>query len=199
MNDIFDYDFFEDAIEDVDMYDDDYDYYDEAYEDVDMFDENYFEANEGNPINKGRKKIWEYSQATKQYQYGDNSDKSEVDDKISKFRRGNYAYPINDREQLQKRHLKDYERDTRDRRLARNPGYSSTISKSESRLLRNSKTYDDRYSAAKSRIAQRNLDNANAVDIYNRTVPAKFRKNGAPYMQTSHKNVVREMNHPSKR
>jgi len=44
MNDIFDYDFFNDAIEDVDMYDDDYD---DAYEDVDMFDENYFEANEG--------------------------------------------------------------------------------------------------------------------------------------------------------
>lgn len=44
MNDIFDYDFFDDAIEDVDTYDDDYD---DAYEDVDMFDENYFEAMEG--------------------------------------------------------------------------------------------------------------------------------------------------------
>ena len=43
MNDIFDYDFFEDATEDVDAYDD----YDDAYEDVDMFDENYFEAMEG--------------------------------------------------------------------------------------------------------------------------------------------------------
>jgi len=43
MNDIFDYDFFENAIEDVGAYDD----YDDAYEDVDMFDENYFEAMEG--------------------------------------------------------------------------------------------------------------------------------------------------------
>lgn len=43
MNDIFDYDFF-----------------DEAYEDVDIFDENYFEAMEGNKENKLKRKTWEY-------------------------------------------------------------------------------------------------------------------------------------------
>ena len=44
MNDIFNANYFDDAIEDVDMYDDDYD---DVYEDVDVFDENYFEAMEG--------------------------------------------------------------------------------------------------------------------------------------------------------
>ena len=44
MNDIFEHEFFEDAIEDVGY---EYDDYDDAYEDVDVFDEDYFEAMEG--------------------------------------------------------------------------------------------------------------------------------------------------------
>ena len=45
-DDIFEADFFDDDIveEDVDY---EYDEYDDAYEDVDVFDENYFEAMEG--------------------------------------------------------------------------------------------------------------------------------------------------------
>ena len=63
MNDIFEVDFFDDDIveEDVDTYNS----YDDAYEDVDVFDEDYFEAMEGNKENKFAIKNYQYAESLK--------------------------------------------------------------------------------------------------------------------------------------
>lgn len=191
-DDIFEADFFDDDIaeEDVDY---EYDEYDDAYEDVDVFDEDYFEANEGNPINKGRKKVWEYNTAKK---YGDPEDpsyhySSSVRERLRGFRRDNGA-GYKDYVQ-QKRHLTKEQRGDRDVELAKKGGYSRTSMHN----LRNNSTYKDRYNDAERRIKNINSDYVNSTNAYNNSVPAKFRKS-APQRLSDHKNIVREMNHPTK-
>ena len=102
MNDIFDYDFFDDAIEDVDMYDDDYD---DAYEDVDVFDEDYFEAMEGpardyrreNNKEKTRRQIRKERENNHNNSYGpastDFNPKDRLNNNTPKWQRyGNHKY-----------------------------------------------------------------------------------------------------------
>ena len=188
MDNIFDADFFEDAIEDVDMYDEYEDDYEDAYEDVDMFDENYFEANEGNPINRGKKKEWEYDQSGAN---GSSDDKT-----INAFRRENqkkslYHYSQYDNNHVGQSgwHRYDY---PREQRLASNPGGRSK------RDIQKDNAYWDRYTKAKANIDERNRRNAARTDRYNTAVPKKFQKQ-PERIESSHKNIVHEMNHPSKR
>ena len=188
MANIFDYDFFEDAIEDVDMYDEYEDYYEDAYEDVDMFDENYFEANEGNPINRGKKKEWEYDKS--------GADGSSDDETIAAFRKRNRDKSLYDYTQYDNNHVKNsgWHRynNPRDQRLASNPG---GISK---RDMQKDDAYYARYTKARDTINERNRRNAAKTDRYNASVPKKFQKQ-PEHIESSYKNIVREMNHPSKK
>jgi len=173
MNDIFEVDFFDDDIveEDVDTYNS----YDDAYEDVDVFDEDYFEAMEGgNRDNKVSKKKWEKRQVES------DEFKSQVANLgphapqpstrlYRQFNNPNSAF-------LEGKQAKRKGADNRDYYLAQNAGQSVSARQKRHDVDRED-NYTRRYNAAQSRILG---DRANKRDY------------------RVHKNVVHEMNHPTK-
>jgi hypothetical protein len=58
-------------------------------------------------------------------------------------------------------------------------------------------TYSERYDQAAYRLMNKNSKNRGKQAIYERTVPPKYRKDTYITPET-HKNIVHEMNHPSK-
>lgn len=165
---IFEADFFDDDIveEDVECeYDDD----DVSEEDVDIFDENYFEATEGNPDNKGKKKDWEKSQIS-------SANPTLTNARLSNRNDGNVYV------RSQRHNLAPGARDVRDRKLAGRTGGNEIVPTLH---------YNSAYAKAK-----RHLDNENSKYF------DEIRQTDNPsskYTKLTHKNIVREMNHPSKK
>lgn len=168
---------------------------------LDMFDDDYFEeAVEGNPINKAKKKVWEYEKS--------GADTGVVPDsasKIRQFRERNYNYGLDPRNHRAYRYRKPngninggskVDTATRDVLLADNGGRPGGYWHNGELKY---DTYKTRYINARKDIERRNILNRNKHEFYNKSLPPKLRKNESPYnTPVTHKNILHEMNHPSK-